>query len=131
MSRQAWIAAKVLTIEKAEAPLSLAPKTCYNYLSQKPECTEFVSKPECSDNFYCATRFPGHPGIRHGELHNQHKGLGLDSTEVFRCPPSLTRDVRSFFSCSWQTNPPPLFLACFKSLIGIRRIQVKITWVTQ
>lgn len=59
------------------------------------------------------------------------KGLGLDSTEVFGCPPSLTRDVRSFFSCSWQTNPPLLFLACFKSLIEIRRIQVKITWVTQ
>lgn len=38
-----------------------------------------------------------------------------------------TRDVRSFFSCCWETNPPLLFLACFKSLTGIRRIQVKIT----
>lgn len=39
-------------------------------------------------------------------------------------------DIRSFFSCCWETNPPLLFLAYFKSLTGIRRIQVKITEVT-
>lgn len=62
------------------------------------------------------------------DMHNQGLRTVLRCLGV--CPLSLHEGIRSFFSCCWETNPPLLFLAYFKSLTGIRRIQVKITGVT-
>lgn len=106
------------------------PKTWCNCLQQS---TVHTSVPDtgCSDRSSCAGS--GQMGTARRKLHSQ--GFRLDCTEVFKglpaLPPLCTRDVTSFFSCCWETNPPLLFLARFKSLTVIRRIQVKTTGVTQ
>ena len=57
------------------------------------------SAPQCAGQ--------AHPGMRHGESCTS-KGLGLDFTEVFRCPPSLTARGMSEVSSAAAGKQIPL-----------------------
>lgn len=125
MPKQAWIAVKVPTIQRAEDPC-----LWFQNLLQALNKMHSLCPRQGADSSYCAISCPvcraGTPMIQTCTS----KGSGLHRDVYVSALSHCTRDVRSFFSCCRETNPPLLFLAYFKSLTGIRRIQVKITGVT-
>lgn len=87
MPKQAWIAVKVPTIQRAEAPVSLVPKSATNI-----QALNKMRRVCVPDRVLTAPTVPsaalhagqGHPGIRHAQPRAQ------ECTEMFRCLPSLT-----------------------------------------
>lgn len=108
MPKQAWIAVKVPTIQRAEAPVSLVPKSATN--TQALNKMRRVCVP---DRVLTAPTVPsaalhagqGHPGIKHAQPRAQ------DCTEMFRCLPSLTaRGYQKFLQLLLgNKSPSPIF----------------------
>lgn len=87
MPKQAWIAVKVPTVQRAEASVFLVPKPATNTQALNKMhrvCVQdrVLTAPAVPPAVPCAGQ--GHPGIRHAQPRVQ------DCTDMFRCLPSLT-----------------------------------------
>lgn len=105
MPKQAWIALKVLTIQRAETPVSLVPKSATNTQALNKMhrvCVQdrVLTAPTVPSAVLCAGQ--GHPGIRHAQPRAQ------DRTEMFRCLPSLTARGMSEVSSAAAGKQIPL-----------------------
>lgn len=96
---------KVATIQRAEAPVSLVPKSATNTQALNKMhrvCVQdrVLTAPTVPSAVLCAEQ--EHPGIRHAQPRAQ------DCTEMFRCPPSLTARGMSEVSSAAAGKQIPL-----------------------
>lgn len=105
MPKQGWIAVKVPTIQRAEALVSLVPKSATNTQALNKMhrvCVQdrVLTAPTVPSAVLCAGQEP--PGIRHAQPRAQ------DCTEMLRCLPSLTARGMSEVSSAAAGKQIPL-----------------------